>query len=95
MREKHRPETIQFLLCTVLLHGRGQSDWPKPAEIQRSGCVLILIFSNETFGYVYVLPFKMVLIGCTETSVANYQSTPQSEDLQFINTHRQLQDAQQ
>jgi len=82
VKEKHRPEIIQFLLCTVLLPDRGQSNWPKPAEIQRSDCVLIVLFLNKIFRYVYAGPFKMVLTGCTETSVTNYQSTLQSEDLQ-------------
>jgi hypothetical protein len=33
VKEKHRPEIIQFLMCTVLLPGRGQLNWPKNAEI--------------------------------------------------------------
>jgi len=37
---------------------------------------------NKMFRYVYSRPFKMVLKNCTETSVTNYQSTVQSEDLQ-------------
>jgi hypothetical protein len=82
VKEKHRPEIIEFLVCTVLLPDRGQSNWLKPAEIRKSDCVLTVLFLNKTFRYVYVGPFKMVLTICTETSVTNCQSTLQSEDLQ-------------
>jgi hypothetical protein len=33
VKEKLRPRIIQYFMCTVPMHDRGQSNWPKPAEI--------------------------------------------------------------